>query len=73
LPCGEGATIKWHAIEPHHPEPWKPPNDEVLQESGGALLALGNVPVIYDPFRLAGMAKNVGIGEVEPLSVNMHK
>ena len=76
--CGETAATKRHTTEDHHPELWKPPDpqSEDLQEAGGALSALGNVPVILegpDPLGLAGAVVNVDLQKVEPLCVNAHE
>ena len=44
LPCGEGAAIERRATEACRPDPRKPSDPyEVLQESRGALLALGEL------------------------------
>jgi len=69
---GEGTATEWHAIKDHpHPEPQKLPNPQAenLQEAGGALSALGNVPVILgglDPLGLAGTVMNVDANEAKP-------
>jgi hypothetical protein len=75
LPCGEGAAIERRTTEARRPEPWKPPDphDEVLQESGGALSALGNVPVIQDHLGPAAMAENADVRLPEPSSVDAHE
>ena len=74
-PCGEGAAIERRDTEARRPEPWKPldPHDEVLQESGGALSAPGNLPVIQDPLGPAAMAENADVRLPEPSSVNAHE
>ena len=75
LLCGEGAAIEWHTTEVRRPKPWKPhdPHDEALQESGGALSALGNVPVIHDVLGPAAMAENANVRLLEPSSVDVHE
>jgi len=78
-PHREGAATKWHTIKDCPcPELWKPPNlqAEDLQEAGGALSALGNVPVILegpDPRGLAGAVVDMDLWEVEPLCINAHE
>ena len=76
---GEGAATERCIIEDHpRPGPQKPPDPhaEDLQETGGALSASGNVPVILegpDPFRLAGAVVNVDLQKVEPSCDNAHE
>jgi len=78
-PRGEGAATKRRTIEDRpRPELWKPPDPQAedLQEAGGALSALGNVPVILegpDPRGLAGAVVNVDLRKVEPSCVNAHE
>jgi len=72
---GEGTATEWHTIEDRCPELWKPPDlhIEVLEEAGGALLTLGNSPVLPEnigPFGLAGATKKADAGGVEPLGID---
>ena len=46
---------------------------EVLQESGGALSALDNVPAIQDHLGPAAMAENADVRLPEPSSVDTHE
>jgi len=76
--CGEGTATKWHTIEDHCPELWKPPDlhIEVLEEAGGVLLTPGNLPVLLEnigPFGLAGATKKADAGGVKPLGINADK
>ena len=77
--CGEGTATERHVIEDHPgPEPLKPPDLQAkdLEEAGGALSALGNVPVILegpDPLGLAGAVVNADADEVEPPGSDVYK
>ena len=60
LTYGDGAATEWRTTE-------------VLQESGGALLTLSNVPAFLkdiDPFGLTGMAENADARKVDPSGVD---
>jgi len=66
LSCRETAATKRCTTEDHHPKLWKPPDpqSEDLQEAGGVLSALGNIPVILegpDPLGLAGVVVNMDL------------
>ena len=73
---GEGAATERRVIEDHpRPGPRKPPDlhAEDLQETRGALSALGNIPVILegpDPLGLVGTVVDVDVREVEPSGIN---
>jgi len=73
---GEGAATEWHAINDclcSKPSKLPDLHIEVLEEAGGALLTLGNLPVLPEnigPFGLAGMTKKADARGVEPLGID---
>jgi hypothetical protein len=75
LPCREGTAIERCTTEARRPETWKPPDlyDEALQESGGVLSALDNVPAIHNAPRPAAMAEDADVRHANPSSVDAHK
>jgi hypothetical protein len=77
-PLGERAASEWRTTN-LCPECWKlDPLVETLEKSGGTSasddspILLGN-PGAPDPFGLAGVAENTGVGDVEPSSINAHE